>query len=57
MKCGLSNKRDHDLRTHPNLFKDLIGSFERTELKRWSGIWDWLLSICKLESESGCKRD
>jgi len=55
MKYELSNKRDHDLRTHPNLFKDLIGSFERTEKKRSLGIWDWLLSICKLEYESGWK--
>lgn len=39
MKEEFSNKRDHDFLTHPERFKDLIGSFDRTNNARSSGTW------------------
>jgi len=45
MKIGFWNKRDHDFRTHVNLVSDLIGSLERIEKVRSSGMWEELLTF------------
>jgi hypothetical protein len=39
MKRWFVNKRDHDLLTHPNRFKDLRGSFDRMAKDNSSGIY------------------
>jgi hypothetical protein len=43
MKQGLSNKKDHNLHTHSNRFKDLIDNFERMDR-----AISWCIYICFL---------